>query len=46
MKVFDVYTNNSSSETARNSRKQQAVLCWEWRNIKTIVSQAADNGLG
>jgi hypothetical protein len=38
-----ILTNNST-ETTRNSRKQQ--YCLEWRNIKTIISQTADKSLG
>lgn len=42
MKVFNVYTNKNSTETTRNSRKRQYCV----GNIKTIISQAADNSLG
>jgi len=38
-----ILTNNSK-ETTRNFRKQQ--YCLEWRNIKTITSQAGDKSLG
>jgi hypothetical protein len=38
-----IQTRNST-ETTRNSRKQQ--YCLEWRNSKTIISHVTDESLG
>ena len=43
-KEYGGYTTRNSTDTTRNSRKQQ--YCLEWRNSKTIISHVTDKSLG